>query len=410
MVAIGLVAGCVIGALAVFAWARTRLAVEQAERARVQHELDLERATAAANERTAQELRQMLPATIKAAAAEALLGTNEQFLTLAGEKLAPIDQRLRSFEEHLRELERARQGAYGSINEQVRGLVEAQETLRGETAKLAGALNRPGVRGRWGEMQLRRIVELAGMQAHCDFTEQSTIAGEDGRLRPDLVVHLPGGASVVVDSKVPLDAYLAATEALDEGVRKQRLTEHAKAVRDHMVSLGRKSYWEQFPVSPDFVVMFVGVEAAYAAAVEVRPELFEEGCGQRVILATPSTLMALLRVVGFGWRQETMAENAKEVSELARELHKRVATMAGHWAALGKRLDGAVDVYNKTVGALETRVLPQARKFEGLGADSKDDIASLTTIDARTRPLTSPEMLEVLDRVVELDERSVANG
>lgn len=400
-----LIVGIVVGAGATGLVARSRAQILQADAARLEEALAHERERADEKERYAAQVEQRLGETIEAAAARAVKGNNEEFLSLAGQKLAPIDERLRAFEEQLRALERAREGAYGTLTQQVKGLMEAQELLRNETGKLATALTKPGVRGRWGEITLRRIVELAGMVEHCDFAEREAVEGAEGRRVPDLAVRLPGEGVVAVDAKAPLDAYLAASETADADTRDRKLDEHAKVLREHMVALSRKGYWEQYEDSPDFVVMFVPGEAFVSAAVERRPELFEEGFTANVILATPTTLMALLRVVSVGWSHETAAERATEIRDLGVELHKRIASMAGNFATLGKKLDGAVKAYNTGVGSLERKVLPQARRFEELGAPSGKEVPELESVDARARDLSAPELTDDDGRVRELEPR-----
>lgn len=414
-----LVVGVALGAGAAGAVFRSRRLALTSEIGRLEQAVEHERAIGEEKTKLAEQVEANLDRTIEAAAARAVKGNNEEFLALAGRRLEPIDQRLESFERQLRELETAREGAYGKLSEQVKGLMDAQELLRTEAGKLAGALSRPGTRGRWGELTLKRLVEQAGMVVHCDFQEQPTVEGADGRLRPDLLVHLPGGGDLPVDAKAPLDAYLKAMEATGPEARERRLDEHARALREHLVSLSRKGYWEQFERAPEFVVMFVPGEAFVAAAVEQRPDLFEEGFSKRVILASPTTLMALLRTVAHVWREERVAESAKEISELGRELHKRVSTMAGHFAQLGKRLDGAVGAYNKAVGSLERNVLPQARRFEEFGAGSGADVDALGGVETRARGLSAPELADDTadepaedtagDRIVELARRSRAD-
>jgi DNA recombination protein RmuC len=264
--------------------------------------------------------------------------------------------------------------------------------LRAEASELVAALRAPQVQGRWGEMQLRRVVEAAGMIEHCDFDEQGSTRTDDGLLRPDLVVWMASGKNVVVDAKVPLQAYLEATEAQDEETRTARLGDHARQIRQHVAKLSLKSYWEQFQPAPEFVVMFIPGEAFYSAALEQDPGLIEEGVSQRVLLATPTTLIGVLKAVAYGWHQETVAESARAVSALGKELHGRLAVLGDHMARLGLQLDRAVTSYNQTVGSLERRVLPAARRFSELGADGGREIPALEPIDKSTQV---PQALEL---------------
>jgi len=264
-----------------------------------------------------------------------------------------------------------------------------------ETANLAGAMRATSVRGRWGEMQLRRVVELADMIAHCDFVEQPTVASDDGRLRPDMVVRLPGGKSVVVDAKVPLSAYLEAHEAGENGARERLFAEHGRRVRQHMTALSAKAYWEQFQPAPDFVVMFLPGEGVFSAALGVDPLLIEFGVEAKVIPASPTTLIALLRAVAYGWRQECMAENARAISDLGRQLHDRLGTLVGHLDRVGKSLDRAVDAYNDVVGSFERRVLVSARKLKDLGA-AGDELPEAEPVDQRSRSLESGDLFPTL--------------
>jgi DNA recombination protein RmuC len=345
----------------------------------------------------------------QALAAKALQSNNESFLQLANASLAkfqtkaegdlearkkavsdlvsPIQEALTKVDSKIQQIEGDRQGAYATLTEQVRSLMGTQEQLRDETGNLVRALRAPAVRGRWGEIQLKRVVEMAGMLAFCDFTEQATIQAEDGRIRPDLIVKLPGGKTVVVDAKTPLEAYLRAVEATDDTARLAHMKMHAQQVRTHMSRLAAKSYSEQFESSPEFVVMFLPGEMFFSAALEQDPELIEIGVNQGVIPASPTTLIALLRAVAFGWRQEKLARNAQDISALGKELHERLRSLAGHLEAVGKGLDRAVESYNRAIGTLESRVLVSARKFSELGVAVAQEIPDAEPIETTTRTL-----------------------
>jgi DNA recombination protein RmuC len=328
----------------------------------------------------------------KALSAETLQRSNESFLQLAGTQLKPIADTLRAFDEKTQQLDRERQRAYGTLTEQVKSLAEGQERLRVETGGLRTALRAPHVRGRWGEMQLKRVVELAGMLAHCDFEEQATTLDADGRmLRPDLVVHLPGGKHVVVDAKAPLAAYLDALEAPDEDTRRAHVTAHARQVREHITKLAAKRYWQQFEPAPEFVLMFLPDETFFRVAAESDPALLELGPESGVLPTSPTTLIGLLKVFAYAWQQETIAEDAREIATLGRELYDRLGVFAGHFAKVGRALGTAVGAYNDATGSLERRLLVTARKFEEYGA-AAGDLPAAEPIDKTPIPLTASEL------------------
>jgi DNA recombination protein RmuC len=284
-----------------------------------------------------------------------------------GELFTPVKETLKKLDTGIRELEIERKGSSEALKEQLRGLVESERQLKQETSKLVKALHTPAARGRWGEIQLKRVVELAGMLGHCDFFEQLQGQDEEGRYRPDLIVRLPGGRQVVIDAKAPLEAYLDAIQITDEQEKENRLKEHARQVRAHVSLLGKKGYWERFHPTPEFVVLFLPAETFFSTALEYDPSLIEAGAMQKVIIATPTTLIALLRAVSYGWKQENLSRHVEELHQLGKDLYKRLIDMGTHFSKMGRSLTGAVDAYNKAMGSLETRVLVTARKLKDMG-------------------------------------------
>lgn len=310
------------------------------------------------------------------------------------ELLKPVSESLARVDTQMNEIEKTRAGAYEGLATQVKSLIETQRELRGETGRLANVLRSSGTRGRWGEIQLRRVVELAGMQDHCDFYEQQSAESEGGRLRPDMLVKMPGGKTVVVDSKVPFSAYERAVSATDEVTRTAAYREHAQAVREHIKALSAKSYWEQFGEAPEFVVLFLPAETFFGAAVEHDPGLIEFSAEKNVMLTTPMTLIALLRAVHYGWRQEKLAENAKQISDLGAELYERLSKLGEHFSKVGRNLGSAVDAYNDATRSLETRVFVTARKFKDLHAAANGkEIEEPKSLEQSARSLQAPELL-----------------
>jgi len=396
--------GAVLGAGGAWLAARARAAGEVA---RLSATLEAERRHAQEREALVRQGELQLRESFRSLSADALRENAESFLQLArgtldearvastldlegrqraiGEMLSPIREALERVDGNLRHVEVARAGAYESLLMQVASLAEAHRELSGRTRHLVDALKSPVVRGRWGEMQLRRVCELAQMLEHVDFVEQGSVGGREGVLRPDLQVLLPGGKVVIVDAKAPLQAYLDALEAPDDTARDALMRQHARQVRDHITRLSAKAYWEQFPHAPEFVVMFLPGETFFSTALQYDPALIDFGVERRVVPASPTTLIALLRAVGYGWQQERVSQSAEEVRGLGRELYDRLRVFSSHLEDMRKGLERAVDSYNRSVGSLEQNVLPQARRFRELGVAAGNDLPAAEPIERALR-------------------------
>ena len=356
-----------------------------------------------------QALQDRFSETFKALSSDALKSNNQSFLELAAQSLQkfqegarsdlekrqvaidtlikPIQENLQRVDTSISALEKSRISAFASLDQHLKSLMDTQHSLIDQTSNLVKALRTPNVRGRWGEIQLQRVVEMSGMIEHCDFYQQETYGSDDKRQRPDMIIRLPGGKSVVVDSKAPLQGYLDALEAKEDATKSTSLAAHARHIRTHISQLGQKKYWEQLEETPEFVVLFLPGENFFSAALEQDPQLIEYGVEQKVIVATPTTLIALLRAISYGWRQEQLEKNAREISTLGKELYERLMTFVGHFADIKKGLERSVEGYNKAAASLESRVLISARRFKELGTGSEQDIPELQAVENLPRAL-----------------------
>ncbi len=364
-------------------------------------------------QKTLEKAEEAFKTTFAALSGEALKSNNQAFLDLAKKSLdvvlqgakgeisektsqiksivSPLEETLKRYENQIHQLEKSRANAYGSLEAQIQSLIQTQQLLQKETGNLVSALRTPHIRGQWGQISLKRVVELAGMTEHCDYAEEVSVKAEEGRLRPDMIVHLPNGKQVVADSKVSLHAYMDYIEATEEASRKAALVKHAQQIRKHMNDLASKAYWNQFPHAPEFVVMFIPGEPFVSAAVENDPALIEDGVANRVIIATPTTLIALLRAIAYGWRQEQVAKNSQIIADLGKQLYERFSTFLSHLSKTRNSLEQSVFNFNRTVSSLEGRILPSLRKFKDLGATGADDVSSIDPIEQNPRQIEAPE-------------------
>jgi DNA recombination protein RmuC len=397
-----LVLGLLTGALAVFAlWSRdrSRLTADsarlQADAARLQAERDAALRAAEVQRADAADTESQLRETFAALSRDALKDNRDEFLLNAGALLKPVQETLDRVRTQIADVDKAREGSYQAVTARLSALAEAEAQLRSTTEGLSRALQSPNARGRWGEVQLRRVIEAAGLVEHCDFIEQATVTSDSGaRQTPDIVIQLPGGTSLVIDAKVPIDAYLSAIDARTDAERQAALSAHARQFRDHVRSLGAKEYWKQFQPAPDFVVMFLPLEPLLGAAFEQDGTLFESAATVRVIPATPMTLLAILMGVASSWKQEQLAANAEEIRAIGQDLYDRLATMVGHLDKVRESITATADHYNRFVGSLEQKVLPGARRFKELGLTATKELEAPDKLALAVRQVAKPELIE----------------
>ena len=385
--------GALLGGAAVAVVMMSRQVRLSSQRAALQAELDAARRSVDEQRALLTQSQAQLRDAFASLSQEALRENRQDFLQNADALFRPVRDTLGKVQDQLVNVDRAREGSFQSVASQLAQLSTAHKELREAAEGLTRSLRSPHVRGRWGELQLRRIVELAGMTHHCDFTEKPVAETESGaRQTPDMVITLPGGARIVIDSKVPIDGYLSAADARTDAGRQQGLTAHLRQMRDHLRALGNKDYWKQFDPSPEFVVMFLPLEPLLPAALDQDPALLDQALALRVIPATPLTLLALLKAVALGWRQEQLASNAEQIQLLGRDLYERLATMVEHLEGVGKNIKQAGDAYDRLVGSLEQKVLPGARRFKDLGVHAATDIEPVDQLRLAVRPITKPEL------------------
>lgn len=406
-----------LAGLSGFFWAHLRNQNEitrlHEDKARLQAQFDGERQAAMAKLRSHEQAREHFQQTFKALAGDALKSNSSEFLKLAeanlrhfqthaqgdlGQRqkavenmLKPIQQALEKTEKQVREMERERQQAFGSLDQHLKTMIESHHLLQGETRNLVQALRRPEVRGQWGELTLKRLVELAGMAEHCDFFQQESVQSEAGLLRPDMIVRMSDDREIVIDAKTSLDAYLSAIEAKDDQVRNQQLERHARKVRERVRELAAKNYWQQLPKSPEFVVLFIPGDQFLSSALNADPQILEDALADKIILATPTSLVALLRTLAYGWRQKVLAENAEQIRIIGEDFYARLSNFSDHLGKVGRNLNGSVEAYNKAVGCFDSRVLPGVRRFTELGIRAKKEIEELSQVERLPRSVAGEQ-------------------